>query len=147
MKRSRLSRGTPMRSDPQKTRDWQNRSRKRLRPKQSISAEQRANGKASRPLRHSRSEKKRKGQAWSLAVKERDGWRCQWPKGCTTGDDRIDAHHIAERSLRPDLRFDVNNGIALCRTHHDWIPLHRKEAIRLGLLSEATYEAAQKAKR
>lgn len=81
---------------------------------------------------------------WSRRVKDRDGWKCRWPAGCASGDKRIDAHHIAERSQRPDLRFVLDNGIALCRTHHDWIPLHRAEAIEMGLLNPETYEAAQK---
>lgn len=85
--------------------------------------------------------------AWSREVLERGGGRCQWPAGCRTDDDRIDLHHIAERSLRPDLKYDPANGIALCRTHHNWLPLHRAEAVRLGLLSEETYEAAAKAEK
>lgn len=81
---------------------------------------------------------------WSRDVRKRDGNQCQWPAGCTTGDTRIDAHHIAERSLRPDLKLSVENGIALCRTHHDWLPLNRSAAIAMGLLSDETYEAARK---
>lgn len=88
--------------------------------------------------------KKDRDIEWSRRVKERDGWECQWPGGCTTDDKRIDAHHMAERSQRPDLKYVVSNGISLCRTHHDWIPLHRQEAIAMGLLSEETYEAARK---
>lgn len=80
---------------------------------------------------------------WSKEVKERDGNRCQWPGGCQTGDARIDAHHIAERSLRPDLKYSVRNGLALCRTHHDWLPSHRQLAIAMGLLSDETYEKAK----
>jgi hypothetical protein len=104
--------------------------------------------------------------AWKLAVLERDECKCQWPglsyedvllipagtiidprfivSPCSTGDTRIDAHHIAERSLRPDLKYDVANGIALCRSHHYWLPLNRAIAVKLGLLSDATYEAAMK---
>jgi hypothetical protein len=81
---------------------------------------------------------------WTRKVLKRDGTRCQWPNGCATGDTRIDAHHIAERSLRPDLRLVIANGIALCRTHHNWLPLHRAEAVSMGLLSDETYEAAMK---
>jgi len=88
-----------------------------------------------------------KDAAWSKTVLERDGNRCQWPGGCQTGDPRIDPHHKAERSQRPDLKYDVSIGIALCRTHHDWIPLHRSEAVKMGLLLEETYEIAQKRKR
>jgi predicted restriction endonuclease len=81
---------------------------------------------------------------WARKVLERDGYKCQWPEGCQTRDNRIDPHHIAERSLRPDLKYVVSNGKALCRTHHDWVPLHRQEAIAMGLLSEESYEAARK---
>lgn len=91
--------------------------------------------------------------AWSRAVKKRDNNQCQAQKFCGVIPYEfgklpcfgpLDSHHIAERSLRPDLKYDVTNGIALCRAHHDWIPLNRKEAIRIGLLSTATYEAANK---
>lgn len=99
--------------------------------------------KASRPLRAKRDPLM---QAWAREVLTRDGNRCQWPAGCSTGDTQIDPHHIAERSLRPDLRYVVANGKALCRTHHDWLPLHRAEAIAMGLLSDETYEKAQKEK-
>jgi hypothetical protein len=82
--------------------------------------------------------------AWSKAVRERDGNQCQWPGGCQTGDTRIDAHHIAERSLRPDLKYSTANGVALCRQHHDWLPLNREAAIAMGLLSNETYEIAKR---
>lgn len=113
-----------------------------------------------------RSQLKRKGlrakhdpkmAAWSKAVLDRDGHQCQAFRFKASAHgvfgfdnisccDRIDPHHIAERSLRPDLKYDVDNGIALCRWHHDWVPMHRADAIKLGLLSDETYEAAQKAK-
>lgn len=120
--------------------------RKQWKPKKrissgNISAEDREKERSSRPLKNSRSEKKRKNIAWSTAVKDRDEWRCQWPGGCRTGDTRIEAHHIAERSLRPDLRYVLENGIALCASHHAWLPLHRKEAMEMKLLSDETYES------
>ena len=81
---------------------------------------------------------------WVRQVLERDGNRCQWPKGCKTGDKRIDAHHKAKRSQRPDLKYDVRVGVALCRTHHERTDTHRDEAIALGLILEETYEKARK---
>lgn len=82
-------------------------------------------------------------ERWRRAVRRKYGSRCQFP-GCGIYDKHIDCHHIAERSLRPDLKNVVSNGTCLCRTHHDWVPLHRAQAIALGLLSERTYELAQK---
>ncbi len=88
--------------------------------------------------------------AWSKAVRERDGGECQWPltfgfglaTRCGSGDSRIDPHHIAPKGRRPDLKYDVDNGICLCRTHHDWVHDHPAEAEKLGLLSSETYELA-----
>lgn len=85
-------------------------------------------------------------KALRAEVLKRDGSRCQWPGGCTTGDMRIDVHHLAERSQRPDLKMSAENCKAICRTHHDWIPLHRAKALEMGLLNPETYEAAQKRK-
>lgn len=103
--------------------------------------------KAQNRLYNKRRDARDKEQALARQCKERDGYKCQWPGGCQTGDARLDAHHIAERSLRPDLKFELTNLVTMCRTHHDWIPLHRQEATQMGLLSGETYEAAMKAGR
>jgi len=105
---------------------------------------------------------------WGRKVKKRDGNRCQWPgldynavlsmpvntiirtqlviSPCVSGDKRIDPHHIAPRGRRRDLKYVVENGICLCRTHHDWVHDNPIEAAQIGLLSEETYELAQKTK-
>lgn len=102
--------------------------------------------------------------AWSRAVKRRDGNRCQWPgkfrgcvdfyimprlfaSPCATGDTRIDPHHIAPRSRRRDLKYEVDNGICLCREHHDWVGDHPVEAARLGLNNTESRELAAKKER
>lgn len=69
----------------------------------------------------SRTRIKRKGlapstldKAWSLAVKTRDKFRCRVCLG-----EGTDAHHICHRGQNYGLRWDLCNGITLCRTCHD----------------------------
>ena len=69
----------------------------------------------------SRAKVKRKGlapstldKAWSLAVKTRDKFRCRVCLG-----EGTDAHHICHRGQNYGLRWDIENGITLCRTCHD----------------------------
>lgn len=81
--------------------------------------------------------------AWGRRIIARDG-RCQWPGGCNTGDTRLDPHHLAPRSRRPDLKYDPANGQTLCRTHHEWVGDHPIEAEQMGLINSETYEAARK---
>ncbi len=97
-------------------------------------------------MKRSRMKSKRdpKLAAWSKAVRERDGNQCKFPDLCMSGDDRVDPHHIAPRGRRVDLKYDVDNGICLCRTHHDWVHAHPFEAEELGLLSTESYELAAK---
>ena len=52
--------------------------------------------------------------AWRTAVFERDGYRC---RKCQ-GTEELHAHHIKSWADFPDLRFDVDNGITLCRSDH-----------------------------
>jgi len=84
-----------------------------------------------------------KEEQWKKAVRARDGFQCQFPK-CFYRDRSIDVHHIAMRSRRPDLKFVQTNGTCLCREHHTWVHAHETEAVRMGLLSTETYEAARK---
>lgn len=83
---------------------------------------------------------------WSREVRERDNYTCQFP-GCGKQGKSLDTHHIAPRSLRPDLKFKTENGVCLDRQHHNWVHSNRDEAVAMGLLNLETYEAAQKARR
>jgi predicted restriction endonuclease len=94
-----------------------------------------------KPKRESPAEKKFKRE-----VRERDNYTCQFP-GCDRSSKRIDVHHIAKRSQRPDLKLEVSNGLCLCRFHHSWTDTHHDEAVRIGLLSTESYELAQKRER
>lgn len=92
-----------------------------------------------KPARRVKGKNAHKEEQWKKAVRARDGYQCQF-RGCWTRDRSIDAHHIAMRSRRPDLKFVHSNGISLCRTHHDWVHRNPIDAERLGLLSSETYE-------
>lgn len=52
-------------------------------------------------------------QDWSLAVRKRDNHKC---KIC--GKLAKESHHIFYQRCYPKLRFNVNNGISLCKQHH-----------------------------
>lgn len=56
---------------------------------------------------------------WRKKVYARDNHCCQWPN-CGSRK-RLNAHHIQTWADFPGLRFDVNNGITLCKYHHDLI--------------------------
>ena len=56
---------------------------------------------------------------WRMAVYTRDNFTCQWPN-CHS-QKRLNAHHIKTWAKFPGLRFEINNGITLCKNHHDLI--------------------------
>lgn len=57
---------------------------------------------------------------WRLDVYKRDKFKCQWP-GCSASKKGLNAHHIKTWADFPGLRFEVNNGITLCKLHHKMI--------------------------
>lgn len=51
---------------------------------------------------------------WRERVYSRDSWRC-----IDCGSSKhLDPHHIKKKSVYPELTFDVNNGVTLCRSCH-----------------------------
>lgn len=54
---------------------------------------------------------------WRKKVFIRDNFTCQG-KDCDTDSVYITAHHILSFANYPELRFDVNNGITLCKDCH-----------------------------
>ncbi len=56
---------------------------------------------------------------WRKDVAVRDNRTCQYPGCCSKKSLQI--HHILSWSKYPALRFNVQNGITLCKKHHDMI--------------------------
>lgn len=56
---------------------------------------------------------------WRLSVYKRDNFKCQWP-GCYF-KSKLNAHHIKKWAENPGLRFNINNGITLCKIHHKMV--------------------------
>ena len=53
---------------------------------------------------------------WALKVKERDNFTCQH---CGIKEiDRLQSHHIVPWENSQELRFEINNGLTLCRVCH-----------------------------
>lgn len=52
-------------------------------------------------------------------VYKRDKFCCQWP-GCSKKYG-LNAHHIKRWVDCPSLRFNIDNGITLCKRHHKQI--------------------------
>jgi hypothetical protein len=63
---------------------------------------------------------------WMKQVKNRDNWKCRMANKDCNG--RLEAHHILNWIDYPELRYEINNGITLCHSHH---PRRREEEKRL----------------
>ncbi len=94
-------------------------------------------GKPQKPLKSKaklkpKSEKKKALDAEYFPLKEQflaDNPTCQYP-GCS--QPSVDWHHKKKRNGRRLL--DINNAMAACRYHHDYIETHRKESLAKGHL-------------
>lgn len=56
---------------------------------------------------------------WRQLIKKRDNHTCRWPH-CNS-KKKIHAHHINKWADFPGLRYNLLNGITLCKVHHDFI--------------------------
>jgi hypothetical protein len=56
---------------------------------------------------------------WRQKIYARDKFTCQWPN-CQS-KKKLNAHHIQRWADFPGLRYHINNGITLCRYHHQLI--------------------------
>jgi len=60
---------------------------------------------------------------WRTKIFERDNYRCRW---CGSGG-YLEAHHIKPKSKYPELMYDHENGITLCRDCHRSVYKHEEE--------------------
>lgn len=56
---------------------------------------------------------------WRLQIYQRDNFKCQWLY-CNCKKN-LNAHHIRRWSDFPGLRYHLDNGITLCKRHHNLI--------------------------
>lgn len=61
---------------------------------------------------------------WSKAVRTRDKWQCI----ICGHNSKCVAHHLDSYMAHPDKRYDVDNGVTLCRPHH--IEFHQEYGIK-----------------
>lgn len=52
---------------------------------------------------------------WRFSVFLRDNWSC---RRCGISDHRMQAHHVRPWAKFPSLRFDVKNGVTVCKPCH-----------------------------
>lgn len=62
--------------------------------------------------------------AWSKAVRTRDKWECV----ICGHNSKCVAHHLDSYMSHPDKRYDVDNGVTLCRPHH--IEFHKLYGVK-----------------
>jgi len=72
---------------------------------------------------------------WRTAVFERDEYTCQL---CGQVGHQLVAHHIYLFSEFPDLRFDVDNGLTLCRSCHSSLHNDTNHPLRERLIVETS---------
>lgn len=53
---------------------------------------------------------------WRTCVYKRDSYKCRINNEECSG--RIEAHHILRWSEYPEVRYNIDNGISLCKYHH-----------------------------
>lgn len=71
----------------------------------------------------------RETKIWRKSVFERDNYICQ---NCKKKNCYLEAHHIKSFAYYPKLRFDINNGLTLCKD------CHNKTKVRYSKLKNTT---------
>ena len=66
-------------------------------------------------------------QAWRTSVFTRDNYKCKMINSDCSGK-YLEAHHILRLKDYPELSYEINNGITLCKFHH---PLGKEKETKL----------------
>lgn len=124
-----LKRRKPLRGNPDKQRDWERRSRKKL-PAQS------AKRRAEQPQRAAvRAERLARSGGVCAALDVVPEVACASPDPTRPP---IEVDEIKSRGVNPGGHLDVENTQALCQAHHDWRTANPAEARRRGLRKRST---------
>ena len=70
-----------------------------------------------------------KYKEWRKSVCDRDKWKCKINNQDCSG--RLEVHHILGFTDYPELRYEINNGIALCHAHHPRKRAEEKQLIQI----------------
>jgi len=54
-------------------------------------------------------------KSWRKEVFENDNFTCWF---CGNRGGKLEAHHIYEISKFPDFKYDITNGVTLCKKYH-----------------------------
>lgn len=87
----------------------------RARVSESMTGEKHWNWQGGKTAEHIRERHDPKHKEWSLSVLRKDRWTCQQ---CGYKGRNLVAHHVIPFSESREKRYDVSNGICLCRSCH-----------------------------
>ena len=60
-------------------------------------------------------------QRFRRAVRKRDGHKCVWPHCGECRYWMLQVHHILPYANHIELRFNPDNGVTLCKKHHELV--------------------------
>lgn len=74
--------------------------------------------------------------SWATKVKQRDGYTC-----VICGAPGVNAHHIKLASYHNELKYDVSNGVTLCKRCHVLAHMGSFNALNIRMSARETYAA------